>query len=163
MAVTWCSRLEGVMHFRRAAVSMTRPSIRVAKATRWSPFTVSSKSLIILGQPPKAGEPGERAFHHPAARQQHKALPCLGQLDDLQANAPPLGSSLRVAARCSPDPRRPVRPCHRSHPGRLPPVPRPARDHPSSAGVTTSARHNSPCVCDGQVQPRALLRFLCPS
>ena len=47
--------------------------------------------LVILGQPPKPGQPGERALDHPAPRQQHEPALGLGVLDDHQPNAPTVG------------------------------------------------------------------------
>jgi hypothetical protein len=47
----------------------------------------AGKPLIVVDQSPKAGDPGERALHHPSARQQDKAALGLRQLDHLQVNA----------------------------------------------------------------------------
>jgi hypothetical protein len=45
------------------------------------------ESPVASGQSAKAGSPGEAAFHHPAARQQHEAAFGLCVLDHLQLNA----------------------------------------------------------------------------
>src|SRR5581483_12328908 len=45
------------------------------------------KSLVIAHQTSKTRGPGKRAFHHPSARQEHKAPPGFGQLDDFQTDA----------------------------------------------------------------------------
>src|SRR6266446_4939337 len=41
--------------------------------------------LKVLGETPVASEPGEGAFHHPAARQNDEALHVVAPLDDLHA------------------------------------------------------------------------------
>src|SRR5260370_11011883 len=45
------------------------------------------ESLVVSGQSAEAGGPGEAAFHHPAARQQHETAFGLCVLDHLQLNA----------------------------------------------------------------------------
>ena len=55
--------------------------------------------LVVLGQPPEARGPSERALHDPAARQQDEAPLGLRQLDDLQLDAMRAGVLRRVLAR----------------------------------------------------------------
>ncbi len=44
-------------------------------------------SLVVAGEATEAGDPGEGALDHSAARQQHEALPGFRQLDHLQLDA----------------------------------------------------------------------------
>ena len=57
------------------------------------------QQLVILGQPPKARQPGKRALDHPAARQQDKAAFGLGMFDDHQPDAPAIGLARGLIAR----------------------------------------------------------------
>jgi len=43
--------------------------------------------FVIAGQAAKTGQPSEAAFNHSTTGEKNKALPGIGQLDHLQANA----------------------------------------------------------------------------
>ena len=131
-----------------------RWSIRQAKARKCKPATTFRQAFVVSGQAAEARGPGKGALDDPAPGQQHEAALGLRQLDHLQPDAVRRRIGGRVAHRCSPGRRRPVRPSARSPPA----PPRPTRDLARSwalAGVTSSAS-SSPSVSTASMDLAAL-------
>ena len=66
--------------------------MRTAKARKWNPLSVVSRSFIVPGQSSKSTGPGEASFYHPSTRQQHEASFCHGVLDHFESDAVLAGS-----------------------------------------------------------------------
>jgi hypothetical protein len=64
-----------------------RGTISLTLATRSHVFGACDIGLEVLGETAIAVEPSQGTLHHPAARQQDKALDGVGSLDDLEGPA----------------------------------------------------------------------------